>query len=326
MASFDIILLPTTYTLHARILTLLAAISEKLGEVKAAHLDRPPATLSQAYLVSTVHATLAIEGSPLAPRPVADLIAAKAHVPETTSLEVTNTHHVHELLNGLDPFLARDFRHAHGELLHGLSLDAGKYRTGAVEVVYGDHYAARSSPATNLGSHIEELLDFAENDEAPPLITSCVLHYGIAYLRPFSAGNGRMARLWQKRLLMRHWPVFAYLPVEAFILRTVPAYHAALGYADQQGDCGRFITYLMERIDEALTELLAAQRPMLGAKDRMGTFLAANGAKRFSRKDYRKMFPELSTATASRDLADAVKTARVEMVGMGRTALYRSSN
>lgn len=317
-------MLPTTYTLNARILALLATISEKLGEVRAAHLDRPPSVLTKAYLVSTVHATLAIEGNPLEPRPVAELIDAKLRRSEPTAREVTNTHRVHELLKDLDPFLGRDFRHAHGELMHGLALDAGKYRSGAVEVVYGDHYSTRTAPASNLASHVEELLDFAESDDAPALITSCVLHYGIAYLRPFSAGNGRMARLWQKRMLMRAWPVFSYLPVEAFILRTAPAYHAALGYADQQGDCGRFITYLMERIDEALSELLGAQRPVMGASDRVLNYLAGRGSAWFGRKDYLRMFPELSTVTASRDLREAVDEGRLERSGTGRIALYRS--
>lgn len=323
MASFDIIVLPTTYTLNARTLVLVADIAEKLGEVKAAHLDRPPTALVKAYHVSAVHATLAIEGNPLAARSMADLISEKVSTPEPSALEVTNAHRVLEKLHLLDPFLGRDLRSAHGEMMRGLALDAGRYRTGSVEVVYGDHYSPRLAPATNLASHMEELFDFVENDDAPPLVTSCMLHYCIAYLRPFSAGNGRMARLWQRRFLMRKWPVFAYLPVEAFILRKASTYHASLGYSDDQGDCGRFITYLMERIDEALGEVLAAQRPMLGAGDRMENFLAGNGNASFSRKDYRRMFPELSMVTASRDLRNACVNGRLMRIGDGRTATYR---
>jgi Fic family protein len=316
--------LPTTYTLHSRILHLLASVSQKLGEVKAAHLERPSPLLQQAYRVSTVHATLAVEGNPLDPRPVADLLAEKHPAHEAASLEVTNTQRVHDLLPQLDPYLARDFRRAHGELMHNLSMDAGTYRTGPVEVVYGDHpaYGGRSATADNLASQVEELLHFTENDETPMLITSCVLHYGIVYLRPFSAGNGRMARLWQRRVLMRHWPMFAFLPVEAFILKTEPAYHAALEYADRQGDCGGFITYMMERIDEALSELLGAQRTGLSGPERMAMFLHGQEGGRFSRKDYMRMFPELSTATASRDLKDAVTANRLERTGDGRTAAY----
>jgi Fic family protein len=191
-------------------------------------------------------------------------------------------------------------------------------------VFYDDHYAPRTAPADNLASQVEELLNFVETDDAPLLITSCVLHYGLIYLRPFSAGNGRMGRLWQKRVLMRQWPVFAFLPVEAFILRTLPAYQASLGYADMQGDCGNFITYMMEQIDEALSELLAAQRPVLSGTERVNLFLKEKEGAHFTRKEYRAMFPELSTATASRDLAEATTTRSLERTGIGRTAWYRA--
>ena len=316
-------MLPTTYSLHNRVLLLLSSIAHKLGEVKAAHLERPSPLLQRAYRVSAVHATVSIDGNPLDPRPVADLLTGHPHAPRPDALEVANTNHVLDLLPGFDPFLAQDFRRAHGELMHNLALDAGAYRTGPVEVMYGEHYASRQAPADNLASQVVELLHFTENDEAPMLITSCVLHYGIVYLRPFSAGNARMGRLWQRRALMSHWPVFAFLPVEAFVLRTAPAYHAALEYADRQGDCGGFITYMMERIDEALTELLLAQRPVLSAAERVPLFLEEKRLPTFTRKDYRRMYPELSTATASRDLAQAVRAGLIAIAGTGRVSRYR---
>ncbi len=318
-------MLSTAYTLHARILTLLATISERLGEVKAAHLHHPAAELEKAYRVSTIHATLALEGNPLDRHAIAELMdQLHPTTAESAALEVVNTQRLYALLPDLDPFLARDFRHAHGELMHGLALDAGSYRTAPVDVVYGDHLAHRPASAENLASQVEELLHFIENDDAPLLITSCVLHYGIASLRPFSAGNGRMARLWQKRVLMQQWPVFAFLPIESFIFRTQPAYHASIEYADRQGDCGGFIMYALERIDEALMELLHGQRPARTSTDRMTIFLKERARPRFTRKDYRRSFPELSTATASRDLAEAVTDGRIAVNGNGRNAWYRA--
>ena len=79
---------------------------------------------------------------------------------------------------------------------------------------------------------------------------------------------------------------------------------------------------MMEQIDEALTELLAAQRPSLTGAERVALFLEEKRPVRFSRKDYRRMFPELCTATASRDLRDAVVARRLERAGDGRTAMY----
>jgi Fic family protein len=316
-------MLSLSYTFHSRMLHLLTSIYHQLGEVKAAHLHQPSPILEQAYRVSAVHATLAIEGNPLEARPVADLMTERPHVPEPTAIEVTNTQRVLDLLPQWDPFVAQDLRQAHGELMRGLAMDAGSYRTGPVDVLYGDHHAPRPATAENIPSQMEDLLDFAENDDTPPIITSCVLHYGIASLRPFTAGNGRMARLWQKRMLMKFWPVFSYLPIEGFILRTEPAYHAALEYADRQGDCGGFITYLLERIEEALAEVLTAQRPVFSGPERVRVYLNEKKPMHFSRQDYRRSFPELSTATASRDLAEAVAEGAIMLTGKGRTAWYR---
>ena len=318
-------MLPTTYTLHSRILSLLASISERLGEVRAAHLHHPSPLLTRAYRVSALHATLSLEGNALDTRHIADLLDGQA-LPshDAATVEVMNTQRLHQLLPSLDPFMANDFRRAHAELMHGLAMDAGSYRTGPVEVVYDDHFAPRTASAENLASQMEQLLYFVDTDEAPLLITTCVLHYGILHLRPFSAGNGRMARLWQKRVLMHHWPVFAFLPVEAFILRSEATYQAAIAYADNQEDCGGFITYMMEQLDQALAELLAGQRPLLSSTERVTLFLTEKDRSRFSRKDYRLSFPELSTATASRDLAEAVKGGRIGMSGSGRTAWYRT--
>jgi Fic family protein len=316
----------TFYTMHSRMLNLLASIHQRLGEVHARHLQRPSPDLEKAYRISTVHATLAIEGGMLDLLPVAELVTRPSAGDRPEALEAVNTHRAHDLLPTLDPYLAQDFRHAHGMLMHGLAMDAGHFRTGPMEVMYGDPPPLRTAPADNIPIQVEELLHFTETDETPLIITSCVMHFGLVYLRPFSAGNGRMARLWQRQVLMRHWPVFAFLPVEAFIHRTQTAYHASLEYADRQEDCGAFITYLMERIDEALAELLAAPNPVLAASDRMTLFTRQTPARTFRRKDYLNFFPELSTASASRDLREAVDGGHLERQGVGRTAVYRSRN
>jgi Fic family protein len=304
-------------------LNLLTVIHHRLGEVHARHLHVPPPVLERAYRVSSVHATVGIEGGELEPLPVAQLLARPSAVDGPEALEVVNTHRVMEMLPGLDPFLVPDLRRAHAVLMHGLSTDAGIFRTGPMDVFYGDPEPLRSAPADNLPAVVEELLRHTEEHDFPPLITSCVLHFGLIYLRPFTAGNGRLARLWQRRVLASHWPVFAYLPVEAFILRTCPAYHAALHYADRQGDCGGFITYMLERIDEALVELLAERDPVRDAHERVDAFLAHAPARSFRRKDYLIHYPELSTATATRDLRQATASGRLTMEGKGRAALYK---
>ncbi len=314
----------TLYSLTPRTLTLLASISERLGEVNAAHLHHPSPLLRRAHRVSAIHATLALEDNPLDRQTIAELLDGRP--PDTANsaeLEVLNTIRLYDLLPSLEPFMGQDLRHAHGELMRGLALDPGQYRTGAMEVVYGDRPGRRKAAGGNISSQVEQLLHFVENDEAPLLITSCVLHYGLINLRPFTAGNGRIARLWQKLVLMRQWPVFSFLPLEGFIERSRTGYYAAMEFADRQEDCGGFITYMMERMDEALHELLLRERNVLSATDRISTFLMVKDRSRFTRKDYRRQFPELSSATASRDLAEAVSSGILIRTGTGRTTWYR---
>lgn len=317
-------MLSTSYSLTPQTLSLLASISERLGEVRAAHLHHPAPLLKRAHRVSTIHATLALEDNPLDRRSIAELLDGHSpHAPGSAELEVLNTVRLYDLLPTLDPFLSLDLRHAHGELMHGLALDPGQYRTGTLEVIYGDRPGKRKAEGVNIPSQVEQLLHFAENDPGPLLITSCVLHFGLINLRPFTAGNGRIARLWQKLMLMRQWPVFSFLPLEGFIQHGRDGYYAALEYSDRQEDCGVFITYMMERIDEALHELLSRERPVLTGSERISTFLSGHDRGRFTRKDYRLAFPELSPATASRDLADAVESGSLARSGTGRVAWYK---
>lgn len=317
------------YSISPRMMGLLASIHHRLGEVHARHLHSPPVGTAQAYHISVVQSTLALEGAGLEALPVAELVRRPAAATEgPVALEVVNTHRVHTLLPELDPFAEQDIRQAHAVLMHGLALDAGHYRTGPMDVLYGEPQPLRTSSAHDIPVHVQELLRHVEEDDFPMLLSSCVLHFGLIYLRPFTAGNGRLARLWQKRMLQHHWPVFSYLPVEAFIHRAQPAYYAALEYADRRGDCGEFISYLLERIDEALAELLDAPDRARTSNERMQLYLQkgplrGSTDRMFRRKDYLNYYPALSTATASRDLQEAVETRLVQRDGTRRTATYR---
>ncbi|MBK7382522.1 MAG: Fic family protein [Flavobacteriales bacterium] len=319
----------TYHSISPRMLNLLARIHQQLGEVQARHLHHPPEGSAKVYRASTVHATLAIEGGLLDPHPVAAI--AEDHSASTqgpAALEALNTHLTYDLLTNLDPFAELDLRQAHGVLMHGLAVDAGRYRTGPMEVFYGEPQPLRTAPAKGLPVAMQDLLRYAEEDDFPPLLTSCVLHFGMVYLRPFTAGNGRLARLWQRRLLMAHWPVFGYLPVEAFIHRAEPAYHAALEFADRRGDCGDFINYMLERIEEALAEVLLTSDPVKSAGDRVAGFLHAlehqgNASRAFQRREYMAFYPRISTATATRDLKEAVNARRLNAEGSGRSTRYQ---
>lgn len=69
-----------------------------------------------------------------------------------------------------------------------------------------------------------------------PLIASCVFHYGLEYIHPFTDGNGRMGRYWQTVLLASWRAQMAWVPVEEVIRDRQSAYYRAISNADKTGD------------------------------------------------------------------------------------------
>src|SRR5690606_1319005 len=129
----------TYHSISPRMLTLLGEVHEQLGEVNARHRHLPPPGSEKAYRISTVHATLAIEGGVLDHRPIGELAddhGGSTRGPE--ALEAVNTYRLQAALPDLDPFVDQDLRQAHSILMHGLAVDAGQYRNGPMEVFYGE--------------------------------------------------------------------------------------------------------------------------------------------------------------------------------------------
>ena len=65
------------YDITNRILSLISAISEKIGEVKSAHLIKPPTELRKRNRIRTIQSSLEIEGNTLTVEQITDLINNK---------------------------------------------------------------------------------------------------------------------------------------------------------------------------------------------------------------------------------------------------------
>jgi len=312
------------YKITGKILKLVAAISEKIGEVNSAHLSKPPTELRKKNRIKTIHSSLEIEGNTLTIEQITAIVDNKNVVgPKRDILEVKNAIAVYDYLDKLNPFSFDSFCEAHGILMNGLVESAGKLRGKSLGIVKGSEVAHIAPKSVMLKPLMNDLFDYLQNDEDLVLIKSCVFHYEMEFIHPFIDGNGRLGRLWQTLILKEVYPVFEYLPIEVLIKERQDKYYETLGQSDNSGESTVFIEFMLEIILESLEDLLNIQNVSLSNIDRINLFKSVVKDEYFSRKEYLKNYRELSSATASRDLSSAAEKGLVEKLGDKNTTRYK---
>jgi Fic family protein len=314
------------YEITAEILNLLTAISEKIGEVNAAHLHKPSLKLRKKNRVQTIRASLEIEGNALSEEQITAILENKRVAgPKKDIIEAVNAVEVYDRVKRFDPNSLKSFLQAHRILMNNLVENPGKLRSESVGILKGDEVAHIAPPAENLDFLLKDLFDYLTNSDDHVLIKSCVAHYEIEFIHPFMDGNGRMGRLWQTLILMQSHPVFAFLPFETVIKERQRQYYATLEECDDAGDSTRFIEFILNAINASLADLLKIQNRNFSNAERVDYFISVFQDNVFTRKDYLNIFKNISPATASRDLRYAVDKGFVEKMGDKRTAQYRIS-
>ena len=215
---------------------------------------------------------------------------------------------------------------AHEILMKGLIENPGKFRSGSVGVVKGSDVAHIAPPGALVYALMTDLFSYLNDDNDLVLIKSCVFHYELEFIHPFTDGNGRMGRLWQTMILKENSPVFEFLPIENLVKQKQQEYYHILGKSDKQGNSTSFIEFMLEIIRDALEELLKTQNISLTGNERILNFKDLIGNREFSRKDYLRAFKNISQATASRDLKNAVDAGIIIKQGDKRTTKYKYRN
>lgn len=311
------------YNLTSEILKLVSEVSHKIGEVNASFLTKQSPELRKRNRIRTIHASLAVEGNTLSVNQITAIIENKIVLGPTKDIqEVSNAIEVYEQLNKLNPFSEKSFLSAHKILMKDLIKSAGKYRNAGVGIVKGSQIAHIAPPASNVSFLMKDLFTYIKKSDALILIKSCVFHYEMEFIHPFSDGNGRMGRLWQTLLLIQQYPLFEFLPFETLISKNQKKYYQALSNSDKQGESTFFIEFMLKILSDALDELLAERSGPISSADRIRIFLSS-GIKEFTRKNYMNYFKTISSATASRDLLVAVKDSLVKKFGDKNNTTYK---
>ncbi len=310
------------YEITGSILKLTNDISEKLGEIKAYYLDKTQPKLRRQNKIKTIYSSLKIEGNTLSEEQITALINNKRVVaPHKDIIEVLNAIEVYEMINTFSPYSIASFKKAHKLLMNGLILEAGEFRKESVGIAHGKEISHIAPPYKNVPYLMQELFDYVKNNDDPILIKSCVFHYEMEFIHPFTDGNGRMGRLWQTVILMDKYPVFEFLPFESLISRTQKEYYKALSLSDKKANSTPFIEYLLNVIDNSLVELLKFRGRRLSAKERL-EYLLDKEITEFSRKEYMDIFKNISTSTASRDLKKGVEMGILKKTGEKNKTKY----
>lgn len=312
------------YTITHNILELSVSISEKIGEIKSAHLNKPPPKLRRKNRIKTIQSSLKIEGNTLTTDQITALFENKRVIaPQKDIIEVKNAIKAYNSFSSFDVYNLSSLCAAHKILMSGLIKDAGQLRTKSVGIIKGANITHIAPPGARVKSLMIDLFKYLENNSDLILIKSCVFHYELEFIHPFTDGNGRIGRLWQTLILKEINPIFEYLPIESFIKDKQGDYYKALSISDKSGNSTVFIEFMLSIINQSLESVLSAQNITLSIQNRLEIFKEEIRQDCFTRKDYLRVFKNISQATASRDLKFAVNKKMIKKEGDKRTTKYK---
>ena len=251
-----------------RMIDYVAEIAELLGKLNVTDALSSNPTLRRSNRIRTIHGSLAIEQNTLSLEQVTAVLNGK-HVlaPPKDIAEVKNAYEIYERLDELDPYSVDDLLTAHGIMTRGLVEESGMFRTRPVGVVDSEghvlHFGTLPQYVPDL---VMELLDWVKTSEVHMLIRSCVFHYELELIHPFSDGNGRVGRLWHTLLLSKWNPAFAWLPVEPIIHDRQQECYDAINASNDAGESTVFIEFMLSAIKASLMDAIRTSDEMSDGK------------------------------------------------------------
>ena len=208
--------------------------------------------------------------------------------------------------------------------MKGLEKEAGAFRTSNVGVYAGSRVAHVAPQHKMVPALMEDLFSFLKKkDDISALIKSCVFHYELEFIHPFTDGNGRMGRLWQHLVLSSFHEVFQFVAIESLIKDRQKDYYATLAHCDAKGESTEFIEFCLQLIGQVL--LSYSQKLLYQPKTPIDRLIIAQEklTHHFSRKEYCDLFKNISTATASRDLRLGLDQKMLSKTGNKRLTTYQ---
>lgn len=244
-------------------LSLVAAISEKIGLLSSHNeLEKRP-QLRRNNRIRSIHSSLKIEANSLSLSDVRSIINGQTVTgPLKEIQEVKNAYAAYEKIPEIVPSSIFDLKRLHGIMTRGTVESSGEFRTTGEEVFSGGRCIFMAPPPDRVEWLVKDLLSWLRRSEGMvhPLIAAAVFHYELVFIHPFADGNGRMARLWHTVILYRWRSIFQYLPLESQIERCQEEYYRAIADSNNAGNSTVLVEFMLTLLDKLLDESLLQLR------------------------------------------------------------------
>ncbi len=258
------------FSFTPQIINQLTLIERLYGQLTAEALI-PSLTLklSQENQILATHYSTSIEGNPLSPLDVTNIILGD-QIPVTKSekevknyFAVLNT--IFMLAKKKEPLTTDLTKKLHHELMKDIEKkDLGEFRDGGVFVGHRTQteIVVKHNPPFHTKVEIEKALSelfswVMGEDPTHPLIKAGIMHHYFVYIHPFLDGNGRLARvLTAYYLLLKHYEVTKFFILDDYYDIDRHLYSDTLHLADK-GDSTSWLEYFLEGIANSLQAAIA---------------------------------------------------------------------
>jgi Fic family protein len=228
--------------------------------------------IERQFFVDRVRHSATIEGSTLDRRETLHVLAT-GHIIEgkrRPSEEIRNLGAALEMvadLVGADVVREIDLRTIHAKLLEGLDVCAGQYRPHNVSISNAKYRPPEHFDVPRLMHQLVTKM------QSPPSGTSgftlgVYAHWALARIHPFVDGNGRMARIVQDLIFLRHRLVPAPVPYQE-----MDDYYDSLEQADE-GKTAPFLELIAQATLETLRKYRAAIEEIKQTDDWLGHLIS----------------------------------------------------
>lgn len=308
------------------IVDLIRSIERELASINPNPTDKNlEIQLRKKNQIQTIVGTCQIEGNTLTQELVTEVLKGKKIIgKEKEIIEVKNAFALYEAVDSFNPASKRDFLNAHKLLMQDLDSNAGKIRKVNVGVGSQKGLKYIAPPFKEVPELLSELFEDIQNPEYDEITTSALLHLKIESIHPFVDGNGRIGRFWQTLYLATKVNyIFQFLNIEGLVKENQESYYNALIKSQTNKNSNFFVEFSLKLILEALKNYKANQQNFSNGRDRVISVRSVFKTKLFSRSMYMKEIGVRSSATASRDLAEAVELGILESVGEKNQTRYK---